>query len=122
MASANLAKIESLLYREITLILQKDFNDPKLGFVTVSEVRVSPDLSHAKVFVSFLGKKERNDAGLKVLNNAKGYVRSQCAKKMKLHKVPELHFVIDESLQEANRIEEIIHKISQESNSENNQE
>ena len=57
MASANLAKIESLLYREITLILQRDFNDPKLGFVTVSEVRVSPDLSHAKVYVSFLGKK-----------------------------------------------------------------
>ena len=114
MASANLAKIESLLYREITLILQRDFNDPKLGFVTVSEVRVSPDLSHAKVYVSFLGKKERNDAGLRVLNNAKGYVRSQCAKKVKLHKVPELHFLIDESLQEANRIEEIIHKISSE--------
>ncbi|MBQ1512158.1 MAG: 30S ribosome-binding factor RbfA, partial [Erysipelotrichaceae bacterium] len=70
MANANLAKIESLLYREITLILQRDFNDPKLGFVTVSEVRVSPDLSHAKVYVSFLGKKERNDAGLRVLNNA----------------------------------------------------
>ena len=69
-------KIQSLFQREITDIVQFSIKDPKLGFVTISEVQVTNDLSYAKVYVSFLGKEERNEAGLKVLNNAKGYIRS----------------------------------------------
>jgi len=117
---ANKAQIESLLYREISLIIQQEFNDPKLGFVTVSDVKVSADLSSAKVYVSFLGKEERNKAGLKVLNNAKGYVRSLCAKKVKLHTVPKLHFVLDESLQTAQRIDSIIAKLEKEEENSDN--
>ncbi|MBR2802085.1 MAG: 30S ribosome-binding factor RbfA [Erysipelotrichaceae bacterium] len=114
MASSHLAQIESTLYREISLILQREFNDPKLGFVTVSEVKVSPDLSHAKVYVSFLGKEERNTAGLKVLNKARPYVRSLCAKRVRLRKMPELTFVLDDSLKQGERIEQLIQKIEAE--------
>jgi len=111
---ANLAQIESHLYREISLIIQQEFSDPKLGFVTVSEVKVSSDLRHAKVYVSFLGKQERNEAGLKVLNKAKGYVRSLVAKRVKLHTVPQLSFVLDDSLKKAQKIDELVAKISAE--------
>lgn len=115
MALNHIAKVESALYREISMILMSEFNDPKLGFVTVSDVKVSPDMAHAKVFVSFLGKQERNEAGLKVLNNARGYVRSLCAKKLNFHTVPQLHFVLDERLKNAQKIDSLIEKIHNES-------
>lgn len=113
MATTHLSQIESKLYREITLIIQQEFNDPKIGFVTVSRVQVSADLAHAKVFVSFLGKQERNEAGLRALNNAKGYVRSQCAKKMRLHKVPKISFILDDSLKKGERMENLFRKIEE---------
>ena len=105
-------KIQSLFQREITDIVQFSIKDPKRGFVTISEVQVTNDLSYAKVYVSFLGKEERNEAGLKVLNNAKGYIRSELAKRVKVYKVPELKFVLDKSLENAKRIEDIIKKIN----------
>ena len=105
-------KIQSLFQREITDIVQFLIKDPKRGFVTISEVQVTNDLSYAKVYVSFLGKEERNEAGLKVLNNAKGYIRSELAKRVKVYKVPELKFVLDKSLENAKRIEDIIKKIN----------
>lgn len=114
MANTYLAQIESLLYREISLIIQKDFNDPQIGFVTISRVIISPDLAHAKVFVSFLGKQERNEAGLKALNRAKGALRSACAKKMRIYKVPELTFLQDDSFQKGQRIDSLLAKIKSE--------
>lgn len=104
-------RLQSIFLKEITDIVQNNVKDPKLGFVTISDVTVSNDLSHAKVYVSFLGKDERNEAGLKVLNKAKGYIRSELAKRVKVYKVPELSFVIDDSLKRAQRIDEIIEKI-----------
>ena len=101
-------RLQSIFLKEITDIIQNGIKDPKLGFVTVSDVEISKDLSYAKVYVSFLGKKERNDAGLKVLVGAKGYIRSELAKRVKVYKVPELRFYIDDSLEKARRIDAII--------------
>ena len=80
--------------------------------MTVSDVALSADNSLAKVYVTFLGKDERNEAGLKVLDRAKGYIRSELAKRLKVYKVPELRFMIDDSLKRAERIEAIIDKIN----------
>lgn len=110
--SIRLEKIESLFLREISDIVQFSLKDPKLGFVTISEVKVTNDLSYAKVYVSFLGKDERNEAGLKVLNKSKGYIRSELAKRVKVYKVPELKFVLDKSLENAKRIDEIINRVN----------
>ena len=104
-----------IIQREISNILQFDLKNPKLGFVTVTDVQCSKDLSVAKVYVSFLGKQERNEAGLKVLNNARGYVRSLCAKKLNFHTVPQLHYVLDERLKNAQKIDSLIEKIHNES-------
>ena len=101
-------RLQSIFLKEITDIIQNGIKDPGLGFVTISDVTISKDLSYAKVYVSFLGKKERNDAGLKVLVNAKGYIRSELAKRLKVYKVPELQFYIDDSLEKARRIDAII--------------
>ena len=86
----------------------KDINDPKLGFPTVTEVDVSPDLNNAKVYVSFLGKNYKKRDGIQALRKAKGYIKSQLAKRLKLRKIPDLNFVVDDTLDKAERIEELL--------------
>ena len=107
-------RLQSIFQKEITNIIQNEIKDPKLGFVTVSDVSVTNDLSYAKVFVSFLGKDQRNEAGLKILIKARGFIRSQLAKRVKVYKVPELEFIIDDSLKKAQRIDDILNKIHSE--------
>ncbi len=110
--SLRLERIESLMLKELSNIIAFELKDPKLGFITISEVKVTNDLSYAKVYVSFLGKQERNEAGLKVLKKAKGFLKSELAKRMKLRKIPELIFVQDTSLENARKIENILEKVN----------
>lgn len=109
--SLRLERIESLMLKELSNIITFELKDPNLGFITISEVKVTSDLSYAKVYVSFLGKQERNDAGLKVLKRAKGFSKSELAKRMKLRKIPDLVFVQDKSLENAKKIENILDKV-----------
>ena len=88
-------RLDMIIQREISNILQFDLKNPKLGFVTVTDVQCSKDLSVAKIYVSFLGKQERNDAGLRVLNHSKGYIRTELSKRLKIRKTPELVFIQD---------------------------
>jgi ribosome-binding factor A len=104
-------RMDMTIQREISHILQFDLKNPKLGFVTVTDVQCTNDLSQAKVYVTFLGKQDRNDAGMKILNQSKGFIRSSVAKKIKIRKMPELIFIQDTSLEQGNRIEKILHDI-----------
>ncbi len=104
-------RMDMTIQREISHILQFELKNPKLGFVTVTDVQCTNDLSQAKVYVTFLGKQGRNDAGMKVLNQSKGFIRSSVAKKIKIRKMPELIFIQDTSLEQGNRIEKILHDI-----------
>lgn len=83
-------RLDMILQREISNILQFDLKNPKLGFVTVTDVQCTRDLSQAKVYVTFLGKQERNDAGMKILKQSKGFIRSTLAKRMTIRKMPDL--------------------------------
>ena len=103
-------KLDSLLLREISMIISQDINDPKLGFPTVTEVDVSPDLNNAKVYVSFLGKNYKKRDGIDTLRRAKGHIKSELAKRLKLRKIPDLTFVVDDTLDKADRIEELLQK------------
>ncbi len=104
-------RMDMILQREISNILQFDLKDPKLGFVTVTDVQCTRDLSIAKVYVTFLGKQERNDAGMKILQKSKGYIRSTLAKRIKIRKMPDLIFVQDTSLAQGNKIESILNTL-----------
>ena len=103
-------KLDSLLLREISMIISQDINDPKLGFPTVTEVDVSPDLNNAKVYVSFLGKNYKKRDGIDTLRRAKGHIKSELAKRLKLRKIPDLTFVVDDTFDKADRIEELLKK------------
>ena len=114
MAVLKAERMDHILLKEISRILQFELKNPKLGFVTVTDVQCTKDLSLAKVYVSFLGQQTRNDAGLRVLNQSKGFIRSNLAKKIKIRKMPDLLFVQDLSLEQGNRIEKILHDLHQE--------
>ena len=94
--------MEMTIQREISHILQFELKNPNLGFCTVTDVQCTSDLSQAKVYVTFLGKQGRNDAGMRVLNQSK---------KIKIRKMPELIFIQDTSLEQGNKIENILKEI-----------
>ncbi|WP_392552746.1 30S ribosome-binding factor RbfA [Orbus wheelerorum] len=101
------------LQKEIAIILQREIKDPRLGMVTVSSVELSRDLSYAKVFVTFLNDKEPDvvTQGLKVLNDATGYIRSLVGKAMQLRIIPELKFAYDQSLVEGMRMSNLVTEV-----------
>ena len=104
-------RMEMTIQREISHILQFELKNPNLCFCTITDVQCTNDLSQAKVYVTFLGKQGRNDAGMRVLNQSKGFIRSQVAKKIKIRKMPELIFIQDTSLEQGNKIENILKEI-----------
>ncbi len=105
---SRIEKIDSILMRELSMIITQEINDPLLGFPTVTEVDVAPDYSVAKVYVSFLGKNYKKRDGLEALRRAKGHIKSILAKRVKMRKIPDLEFLVDDSLDKADRIEKII--------------
>lgn len=105
-------KISGIIQKEVSEIIQFQLKDPKIGFITITDVSVTGDLSIAKIYVSFLGQKAREEAGMKALDRSKGYIRSELAKRMTMRKVPSLIFLVDDSLEKGNKIEKIIHEIN----------
>ena len=103
-------KLDSILLREISMIISQEINDPKLGFPTVTEVDVAPDLNTAKVYVSFLGKNYKKRDGIDALRRAKGHIKSLLAKRIKIRKIPDLTFIVADTLDKADRIEELLSK------------
>ena len=96
--------------RELSMIISQELNDPLLGFPTVTEVDIAPDYSSAKVYVSFLGKNYKKRDGLEALKRSKGHIKSLLAKRVQMRKIPDLVFVVDDSLDKAQRIEDILNK------------
>ena len=104
-------RMNQIILKEVTQIIQFELKDPNVGFVTITDVHVTNDFSYATVYVSFLGKEERNAAGLKALNRSKGFIRSSLAKRLSIRKTPEIIFEIDHSLEQGNKIEKILAEI-----------
>jgi ribosome-binding factor A len=82
--------------------------DPRVGFVTVTGVTVSPDGSHAVVRVSIMGEQEEKTRALEGLESARGFLRSHLAKTLTLRTIPELRFELDRGLEHAQRINQIL--------------
>lgn len=106
--SQRLERLSDNLRAEISSILQRDMKDPRVRLATVSEVRVSRDLSHAQVLVSVLGSDEDREKCIETLVSARGFVRSRLAEKVRLRTVPELHFELDRGAEHSERINAIL--------------
>jgi ribosome-binding factor A len=103
-------KVADLIQRELAGLIRLELRDPRVGMVTITSVDVSPDLSHAKVFVTLLQKEKLEDT-LQGLQRAAGYLRSQLARRMKLYTTPELRFVYDESVERGDHLSQLIDSV-----------
>lgn len=102
-------KMNNVIQRELSAILQTEVKDPQIGFCTITDVDLTNDLSIAKIYVSFLNKNTKKS--MEALERSKGFIRSLLAKRITIRKCPELHFVLDTSLEYGNKIESIIDEI-----------
>lgn len=94
---------------EISAMVSGELADPRiLGLVTVTEVRISPDMRHVKIFVSVNGTDQEQASSLQGLRAAAGYVRSEVCERLHLRRAPEMHFVLDHSEEQARHIEELL--------------
>ncbi len=98
MGSFRLERVGNLIKELVSETLPR-LKDPRIGFVSVTDVKVSPDLRYAKVFVSFFGDEQAKSDSLKALNNAKGYIKKEIAPELKLRRIPDLSFEPDDSIE-----------------------
>jgi ribosome-binding factor A len=104
-------RVGAELLRELAMLLRAEVKDPRIGPVTLQEVRVSRDLAHAKVYFTCFPLDECGDEQVKVLNGAlAGFLRRELARRMRLRIVPQLHFVHDLSVREGERLAALIER------------
>ncbi|WP_374717643.1 30S ribosome-binding factor RbfA [Neobacillus sp.] len=116
-------RVGEQMKKELSDIIGRKIKDPRIGFVTVTDVQVTGDLQQAKVFISVLGDDEQKENTLKGLAKAKGFIRSEIGHRIRLRKTPEIIFEIDESINYGNRIETLLHQLrSEEKPMEKNEE
>ncbi len=102
-------RVAEEIRHEISAMLAGELRDPRLaGLVTVTEVRVTPDLKQARVYVSVMGRDAEQASTLAGLTAAAGYVRHELTERLQLRRGPEIHFVLDRSEQYGQRIEELL--------------
>jgi ribosome-binding factor A len=104
-------KVGSLIKEELSVLFQRTFSMAEYGFLTVTEVVMSPDLKVAKVYVSIFGDEERKKKSLVRLEAQKTSVRSMLGHAVRLRFTPEIIFYLDETLDRAMKLENIFHKI-----------
>jgi ribosome-binding factor A len=114
MATRRQKQVAELLHQEISQLLQHRTQDPRLGFVTVTGVEVSPDLRQAKVYVTVLGDEVDTQTTLKGLASAARYFRRELGQALTLRYVPHLTFKLDSSLEYGLHIDSILDRIEEE--------
>ena len=105
--SERTARLDELLRQEISEVIRREVDDPRIGFVTITEVEVSPDLRHANVWVSIIGSADERKQALRALSHAMPYVRGRLGK-LRLRRIPDLHVKEDDSAERSTRVMAIL--------------
>lgn len=108
MSTARLARIADQIQREVSELIREEVRDPRVRLVTLTGVELSRDQSHAKVFFTVLGTPEQAEACGAGLSRSAGFLRAGLAHRLTTRKVPELHFVFDESVERGVRLSRLI--------------
>ncbi|MEF2965167.1 30S ribosome-binding factor RbfA [Paenibacillus sp. M1] len=114
MAKNRTGRVAEQIKKELSLLIQSELKDPRIGFVTVTGVDVTNDLSQATVYLSVFGDEESKQNSLKGLDKANGFLRTEIGKRIRLRHTPELIFKIDQSIAYGSRIEKLLSDISEE--------
>ncbi len=111
--SIKINRLSNILIQEISYVLATEVKDKNINFVTVTDVKLTSDLSYAKVYVTVLDDEKREEI-MKSLNNARGFIRGKLHDRVEMRYIPELSFVYDESIEYGNKIENIISELNKE--------
>lgn len=101
-------RIAEQIRRELAEIIRLELRDPRVGMISLTEVQVTADYAHAKVFFSSLAGSEQLAALQEGLENASGFLRSELGKRISIHMTPQLHFIFDESLERGAQLSKLI--------------
>jgi ribosome-binding factor A len=112
MAEHRVERLRELVKSEFGQMLQRDLKDPRIGFVSVTDVEVSNDCGHVKIFVSVLGDEAAKQATMEGLESAKGFIRTELGKRIRLRYTPEIHLFADDSMERGSRIIRLLQEVN----------
>jgi ribosome-binding factor A len=113
MATRRQRRVSELIHREMSMLLMREVRDPRLADVTVTEVRITPDLLIARIYYTVLGDAEQEREAAAALESATGYLRTQLAGRVRLRLAPELVFELDQSAAYGRRIDKLLDQIAE---------
>jgi ribosome-binding factor A len=111
---SRIERVEEEIRQQVSMIIQRDLHDPRIGFVTVIRVQASPDLKTANVYFTTIEKNKSFEDTVAALEQASGYVRRLIGERIKIKFTPKINFVYDDTQAEQNRIDELLDRIHKE--------
>ncbi|SEN57056.1 ribosome-binding factor A [Amphibacillus marinus] len=112
MSQVRANRVAEQMKKELGDIITRKIKDPRVGFVTITDVEVTGDLQQATVYLTILGEKREQQDTLLGLSKAKGFIRSEIGQRIRLRKTPELFFELDETIETGNRIESLLRDLN----------
>lgn len=113
MSGYRLNQMQAKVKMVISFLLQNEIKDPRIGFVSITDVELTRDLAQCKVFFSVLGSDEKREDSIKALQSAKGFLRREISKRTNLRRAPELIFIYDDSMEYGAHINELLKKVEE---------
>jgi len=109
--TARTDRIDELLRQEIGVIISREIADPRVGFATVTSVETTPDLRHAKVFVSVIGQAADRKATLSALGRAMPFIQHELGKRLRIKRIPQFHLELDDTLERGTRVLHLLNEL-----------
>ena len=104
-------RVDELLRQEIGLLLAREVSDPRIGFATVTDVETTPDLRHAKVWVSVIGTEAERKAAVSALAHAMPFIRHELGRRLRIKRIPELHVRLDDTSERGTRVLRLLNEL-----------
>ena len=104
-------KLEIDLQREISFIINSKLKDPRIGFVTVTDVKLSPDYHYLDIFVSIMGEERVKNDSMKGLNQCEGFIKKNLKERFRLRTIPDIKFIYDKSIEHGLKITSILENL-----------
>lgn len=104
-------KLEIDLQREISFIINSKLKDPRIGFVTVTDVKLSPDYHYLDIFVSVMGEEREKNDSIKGLNQCEGFIKKNLKERFRLRTIPDIKFIYDKSIEHGLKITTILENL-----------
>ena len=114
MRSMHLKRTDDLVRKVISEALVTKVQDPRIGIVSVTSVRVSPEFDTARVFVSIYGDEDAREESLQGLRSAASFLQSELAREVRMRRIPKLRFIHDDSMDRGNRVEAVLRDLAEE--------